>query len=125
MVKGGWRRQNRDEGEFQFIYSNTDLENIIKTVSLRNFINAQHLRYIGHVCHMANTTLTKKLLFATPTKRYYRDPWIKITEIFGVHGPSKEVSAVETRVFQVGLATNKLASVALKKPIEEFSCTGR
>ena len=48
MVRGGQRRQNRDEGEFQFVYSNTDLENIIKTVSLRNFINAQHLRYIGH-----------------------------------------------------------------------------
>ena len=42
MVRGGWRRQNRDEGEFQFVYSNTDLENMIKTVSLRNFINAQY-----------------------------------------------------------------------------------
>ena len=25
MVKGGWRRKHRDEGEFQFVYSNTDL----------------------------------------------------------------------------------------------------
>ena len=64
--KHGERRiemTKRDEGEFQFVYSNTDLD----------------LRYISHVCHMENTTLTKKLLFATPTKLYYRDPWIKTT----------------------------------------------
>jgi retron-type reverse transcriptase len=84
MVKGGWRRRNREEGEYQFVYSNVDIQNIVKSSPLRSFIYAQHLKYIAHVCRAENTALTKKLLFAKPTKRYYRDPWIKMSEILQV-----------------------------------------
>ena len=61
MVKGGWRRRNREEGEYQFVYSNADLQNIVKTCPLRSFIYTQHLKYIAHVCRAENTDLTKVL----------------------------------------------------------------
>ena len=84
MVNGGWRRRNQEEDEYQFVYSNADLQNIVKTCPLRSFIYAQHLKYIAHVCRAENTDLTKVLMFAKATKRYYRDPWLKLSEILQV-----------------------------------------
>ena len=50
MARGGWTRQNRDEGEFQFVYSNTDLENIMKKVLLLTQCH-QHLTRMPHGKH--------------------------------------------------------------------------
>ena len=84
MLKGGWKRRNIDEGEYSFKYTNQEIQNIVKTVPLRSFIYAQYLKYIAHVCRAENSALTKRLLFATATKKYYRDPWLKISNILGV-----------------------------------------
>ena len=91
MVKGGWKRRNipesdneDEEADYAFIYSNEQVENILKTTPLRNFIYSQYLKYIGHVCRAENTALTKILLFAMPERKYYRDPWIKIAELLGI-----------------------------------------
>ena len=88
MVKGGWGRRNQLEGEddtdFSFVYLNTVIEGIVKTVSLRNHIYSQYLQYTGHICRSENTTITKKLLFAKPTRKYVRDPWIKIAELLQI-----------------------------------------
>ena len=88
MVRGGWKRRNIDDDAVQkvwrFVYSNDDIKRILKTTSLRNHVYEQHIRYIGHICRLPNTSTAKKLLFAKPSRRYYRNPWIKIAELLGV-----------------------------------------
>ena len=46
MVKGGWKRietsDHSDEVDYTFVYSNQELEKILKTVPLRDFIYSQH-----------------------------------------------------------------------------------
>ena len=84
MVKGGWKRKNVDEGEYSFQYTNQQVQDIVQTVPLREFIHAQYLRYIAHVCRQENSSITKKLLFAKASKKYFRDPWLKIAGILGV-----------------------------------------
>ena len=73
-----------DEVDYTFVYSNQELEKILKTVPLRDFIYSQHLKYIAHICRAENTAITKKMLFAKPTKRFYRDPWLKAADLLGV-----------------------------------------
>ena len=87
MVKGGWKRKDPEEegdDEYRFLYSNERVQGIIRSAPLRNFINAQYLKYIGHVCRSTNCSLTKTMLFAQPGRRYYRNPWIKISKLLGV-----------------------------------------
>ena len=88
MVRGGWKRVNVDddaaEKDWRFIYSNEDIQRILKTTSLRDYIYEKHLRYIGHIFRLPNTAIVKKLMFAKPTRRYYRNPWLKIAELLGV-----------------------------------------
>ena len=70
MVKRGWERRNTGEdvdpedADFSFIYTNQEIQDILRTKPLRNVIHAHHLRYIGHVCRSENICLTKKVLFA-------------------------------------------------------------
>ena len=73
-----------NEADFSFIYSNQQLQNIVRTAPLRNIIHAQHLRYIGHVCRTQNTNLTKKMLFAKPQRKNYRDPWPKYADLLSI-----------------------------------------
>ena len=88
MVKGGWKRVNSsddtDENDYRFVYSNADIQRILRTTNLRNFIHEKYIRYVGHVCRLPNTAIAKKLLFACPSRRYYRNPWLKIAELLGV-----------------------------------------
>ena len=90
-MKGGWKRRNvpgsdeeDEKADYAFIYTNEQIMNILKTTPLRNFIYSQYLKYIGHICRAENTALTKILLFAKPQRRYYRDPWGKISELLGI-----------------------------------------
>ena len=96
-MKGGWKRKNVPEGnhalddndndaevDYSFIYSNQQIQEIVGTQSVSSYINAQYLKYIGHVCRAENTAIIKKMLFAKATKAYYRDPWIKISNLLGV-----------------------------------------
>ena len=64
--------------------ANEELENIMKTMPLRGIIYLHHLKYIAHACRAENTAITKKLLFAKPSKRFYRNPWLKIADLLGV-----------------------------------------
>ena len=88
MIKGGWARKNTlndgDEDDFAFIYTNGEIERIIKTTPLRNVIYAQYIKYIAHVCRSQNTFIPKLILFSKPTRPYYRDPWIKIAQLLQV-----------------------------------------
>ena len=86
MVKGGWRRVSNDpeHPDFRFAYSNADLEFILRANPLRGILRSHHLKYMGHVCRDENSALTKKMMFAEPQVRYYRDPWKKIAEEEGI-----------------------------------------
>ena len=88
MVKGGWKRRDTsddvEEKDYRFVYTNADITGIIKTANLRDNVYAQYLRYTGHICRMPNTSLVKKMMFSTPERRYYRNPWLKISELLGV-----------------------------------------
>ena len=87
MVRGGWKRrepENEDEEEYSFVYTNERIRGIIQAMPLRSFIEAQYLKYIGHVCRSTNSNLTKIMLFAQPSRRYFRDPWIRISRLLGV-----------------------------------------
>mgnify|MGYP005706700571 FL=1 len=86
MVKGGFRKkpsEQENEVNFSLIYTNTDLQRIVKSQPLRDFIDIQYLKYIAHVCRRPNTNLTKLSLFISPKVNYYRDPWINITKLLG------------------------------------------
>ncbi len=84
MVKGGWKRKNVNEGEYSFQYTNQQVQDIVQTVPLREFIHAQCLKYIAHMCRHENSSITKKLLFAMATKKHFQEPWLKIAGILGV-----------------------------------------
>ena len=95
MVKGGWSRKNIpdnsedeenevQEADYEFVYTNKQIQQILKTTPLKDFIYSQYLKYIAHVCRAENTSLTKIMLFANPQRRFYRNPWIKIAELLGV-----------------------------------------
>lgn len=79
MLNGGWSRlstpEDAEDTEFRLRYTNTDIVNITKNISLRNVIRSQYLKYISHVCRCPNTTLTKKMLLAKSRRPYKRDPW--------------------------------------------------
>ena len=86
MVKGGFRRKTAttdNEVNFSFVYSNVDLQRLVRCQPIRNFINKQYLNYIAHVCRRPNTNLTKLSLFLMPKAKYYRDPWINISQLLG------------------------------------------
>ena len=51
---------------------------------LRDFIDKQYLRYVGHICRLDNFCLAKVMLFTEPKRRHYRDPWIKISKLLGI-----------------------------------------
>ena len=81
MVRGGWARKGEDgDNDYRFLYRNTEIEEIVGSMPLRYFVEKQHLKYIAHVCRGPNTSITKKLLFAEPTRPHYRDPWIRIAK---------------------------------------------
>ena len=90
MVKNGWKRRNvgddvePKEADYRYIYTNQQIQDILRTTPLRNTIDAQHLRYIAHVCRSQNTCLTKKMLFAKPERRNVRDPWLKYSNMLSV-----------------------------------------
>ena len=84
MIKGGFRKKP-SEGDINFslVYTNDDLLRITKCQPLRDVINSQYLKYIAHVCRRPNTNLTKLSLFIIPKSSYYRNPWIKISNLLG------------------------------------------
>ena len=87
MVKGGWKRKAAEEEgveEYRFVLTNERIKNIIKAVPLRSFIDAQYLKYTGHVCRAGNSSITKTMMFAKPTRSNYTNPWIKISNLLGV-----------------------------------------
>ena len=90
MVKNGWKRRNIGEDveaedvDYRFIYTNQQIQSILHTTPIRNTINAQHLKYIGHVCRAENTCLTKKVLFAKPQRSHFRDPWLKYSKLLSM-----------------------------------------
>ena len=90
MVKKGWKRRNVGEdvepenADYGFIYSNQQIQEILRTTPLRDAINAQHLRYVAHVCRSENTCLTKKMLFAKPRRNNVRDPWLMYSDMLSI-----------------------------------------
>ena len=90
MVKGGWKWNetppdaDEDKVDYSFVCTNKELENIMKTMPLCDVIYLHHLKYIAHVCRAESTAITKKLLFAKPSKSFYRNPWLKIADLLGV-----------------------------------------
>ena len=57
---------------------------ITRAAPVRNYIHTQYLKYIGHVCRGNNNSIAKKILFAKPIRPYYRNVWIKISELLCV-----------------------------------------
>ena len=69
----------------------------MKTVSLRDFIYSQYLKYIAHICRAENTAITMKMLFTKPSKKYCREPWTKIADLHvGSVNRPKEVGTLRT-----------------------------
>lgn len=83
--------ESADEVSYELKFKNKEIEEIVHTMPLSNFIEKQHLKYIAHVCRSPNTALTKKLLFAKASRPYYRDPWIRIADF--LHMSADQVKA--------------------------------
>ena len=91
MIRGGYRRkeakvaghreQSTEDEVFNLLFSNRDVENIVGATPLIDFIHVQYLKYIAHICREPNNSLTKRMLFAQARKPYYRDPWIKLSNL--------------------------------------------
>ena len=77
MVRGGWKRVSNDPDnpDFRFVYTNKDIERILRAKPIRGIQKSGLLKYYGHVCREANTAITKKMMFAESQKKYYREPW--------------------------------------------------
>ena len=113
MISGGFRRKNQTADDWRYQYSNKDLEAIIGTCRLRDFINIQYLRYVAHVCRRPNTALIKRLFFAKSQKPYYRNPWIKISQLLNVSEEQAKRDTQSSVKFSKLLET---AFVHLRKP---------
>ena len=105
MVSGGWRRQRTPEGaeerNFSFVYTNDRVMQITRAAPVRNFIHTQYLKYIGHVCRGNNNSIAKKILFAKPTRPYYRNVWIKISDLLAVSEDQAKRLTQSRREFEV------------------------
>ena len=112
MVRNGWKRKMNSNGEetYALKYRNSDLERIVGTPSLRDFIFVRYLKYIAHVCRRPNSNLTKQLLFAVPSAKYVRDPWIKISQLLNVDKYQAKKSTQDRKVFK-GLLQRNFGSV--------------
>ena len=88
MMKGGCvgeqSQEESDEENYSFVYTNKEVEKIVQTMPIRNYIFSQHLKFIAHTSRCPNTASKKKRLFAKPSRKYYRDDWLKIGELLGV-----------------------------------------
>ena len=80
MVKGGFRRQHTydergevEEENWAYKYTNNNIMRITNAAPISEFCNKQHLQYIAHVVRSDNDCLTKRLLFATATRKYHHD----------------------------------------------------
>ena len=97
-MKGGFRikpDEAYNETNISFVYTKLDLQNIIKSQPLRDFMNTKYLQYIAHVCRILNTNLTKLSLFFIPSKSHVHDPWLNIYKLLG--GISIEQTKRETQ----------------------------
>ena len=69
MIRGGWEWKetpdDADEVNSSFIYTNSDIQRIMKTAPLSNFIYVQRLKYISHIFRLPNTSNTMKMLMET------------------------------------------------------------
>ena len=55
-VRGGWKRhatgEEDAEEDYRLVYTNQRVEELMGTLPLRDHINKQYLKYIGHVCRL-------------------------------------------------------------------------
>ena len=87
MVKGGYKRQSEDVGnknddekqEWKFKYSNSDLQHITGTKSIKSICISHQLKYISHICRMDNADITKQLLFDERSPK-----WTRLEKLFGM-----------------------------------------
>ena len=75
---------SNDPENFRFVYTNKDLERILRAKSIRGIQKSGLLKYFGHVCREENTAITKKMMFAKSKKLYYSDPWETLAKESGV-----------------------------------------
>ena len=62
-------KKKEQEVDYGFVYTNKQIQQILRTVSLQSFICSQHLKYIAHVCQNENTSLTKILFVREDRKK--------------------------------------------------------
>ena len=80
MIRGG----SSEKTQNTFKCSSPDCERVVSAPPQRDFIEAQYLKYTAHTRRHPNDTLTKRVPFARPQRRYCRDPWCRISEILNV-----------------------------------------
>ena len=87
MVKGGYKRQSEDVGnknddekqEWKFKYSNSDLQHITGTKSIKSICISHQLKYISHICRMDNADIRRQLLFDE-----WSPKWTRLEKLFGM-----------------------------------------
>ena len=109
MIRGGYRKKQETDGEdsFAFHYTNQDLEYMVNTPPLRDFICVFYLKYVAHICRSTNTSLVKKSMFFIPKCKYYRDPWIKISNLLGGISINQSKRETQSRAGFTRLLLNK------------------
>ena len=92
MVYGGFKKkyteeeldENENLSEYSLKFTNQHIYNITKSPALDDYCSALYAQYIGHICRRNNTNWTKIMLFMTNTRKYYRNPWKKLSRMLKV-----------------------------------------
>jgi len=63
MVRGGFKRVNEFENEFQYRYSNAKIHDLCKSKDVSDFVKEQQFNYASHVVRMSLNRSTKQLAF--------------------------------------------------------------
>ena len=116
IVGGGFRRKGAEAGpeaEFAYVYSNEDIRKIVNTIPLSDFVVAQSLKYIAHICRRPSTNLTKQALFAVPTRKNYTNIWTTISRDLGVD-ISQAKKATQDRLLFTRLINQRFPELLVK-----------
>ena len=69
---------------YYFVYSNKDIYRITVTDSIQNYIEKQNFTWLPHCSRMSNNMIQKQIMFIIPTRKHYRDYWVKLENRSGM-----------------------------------------
>ena len=111
ILKGGFRRKNsppselpreeieKDQWDYSFVYSNTDIYRITGTESIQNYIEKQNFTWLAHCSRMSNNMIQKQIMFMIPSRKHYRDYWVPLENRSGMDKCQLRMTMFDKKLF--------------------------